>query len=65
MADNCLNCRFFVADNDNPSSGFCHRYPPMQLGAHDNAGVAFNSAYLRVRLHHEDWCGEWKTIPGL
>jgi hypothetical protein len=65
---NCLDCRYFVADSDSTESGFCHRFPPVSTNAPTQEfgkELAFHVVYPRIRTHHENWCGEWKTIPAL
>lgn len=66
----CKECRFWqVADDEEVTSGYCHRYPPNCEVA--PCSIAFDPDDAEWKLYTrnfyqwpvtgaDDWCGEWQ-----
>jgi hypothetical protein len=52
----CGNCLHWTADEEDPTSGYCQRYPPTVL--YDTESGAF---CLFPVTTLQDWCGEHKA----
>jgi hypothetical protein len=60
VTESCGNCKFY-ADYYEPHEnavGVCRRYPRVLMD--QDSGSCY---YIDVR-NLDDWCGEWKPIPG-
>lgn len=56
----CKACKFFeIEEDENPVSGWCHRYAP-RAGLCDDAGSEGKWADFPL-IHSSDWCGEFES----